>query len=214
MLSPPRPSATPPMSGVPAARSPGHLVAGIAAGRIDHRDAPGLGVEKRQTREVGKQRGHECMAVGGCAGVARSGMTLRKRRGEGSTLCDWRRCDGKALLRRHGVALPRGVLLRAGEAPPAEAAQWPGHVLKAQILEGGRGKRGLVRVLEGLAALADTRARNRRRARRSIRAAAAGGGGADRARDLSRRAHRRHPPRCSSCWSRRRAARRWSEPGR
>ena len=26
--------------------------------------------------------------------------------------------DGKALLRRHGLAVPRGVLLRAGENPP------------------------------------------------------------------------------------------------
>jgi succinyl-CoA synthetase beta subunit len=53
--------------------------------------------------------------------------------------------DGKALLRRHGLAVPRGVLARAGDAPPADAASWPGFLLKAQILEGGRGKRGLVR---------------------------------------------------------------------
>jgi hypothetical protein len=39
--------------------------------------------------------------------------------------------DGKSLLRRHGVAVPRGVLLRTGETPPAEAALWPGHILKA-----------------------------------------------------------------------------------
>jgi succinyl-CoA synthetase beta subunit len=65
--------------------------------------------------------------------------------------------DGKALLRRHGVALPRGVVLQAGEQPPAAAAQWPGHVLKALTLEGGRGKRGLVRRLDGLAALAEIR---------------------------------------------------------
>ena len=55
------------------------------------------------------------------------------------------------------MAVPRGVLLRGGEAPPAEAAQWPGHILKAQILEGGRGKRGLVRKLAGLDLLAETR---------------------------------------------------------
>ncbi|HZN29910.1 MAG TPA: ATP-grasp domain-containing protein [Xanthobacteraceae bacterium] len=61
--------------------------------------------------------------------------------------------DGKALLRRHGLAVPRGVLLD-GE-PPAEAAQWSGHILKAQVLEGGRGKRGLVRRLAGLHALAE-----------------------------------------------------------
>jgi hypothetical protein len=28
--------------------------------------------------------------------------------------------EGKALLRRHGVAVPRGVLLPAGENPPTE----------------------------------------------------------------------------------------------
>src|SRR5262245_31984849 len=65
--------------------------------------------------------------------------------------------DGKALLRRHGVAVPRGVLLGRDDAPPAEAAGWPGHILKAQVLEGGRGKRGLVRKLADLRALADTR---------------------------------------------------------
>ncbi|MDJ0389576.1 hypothetical protein QMO56_15775 [Roseomonas sp. E05] len=53
--------------------------------------------------------------------------------------------DGKALLRRHGVAVPRGVALPAGGAVPPEAQDWPGLVLKAQVLEGGRGKRGLVR---------------------------------------------------------------------
>jgi succinyl-CoA synthetase beta subunit len=65
--------------------------------------------------------------------------------------------DGKSLLRRHGLPVPRGVLLRGDEPAPAEAAQWPGHILKAQILEGGRGKRGLVRKLADLAALAQTR---------------------------------------------------------
>ena len=67
--------------------------------------------------------------------------------------------DGKALLRRHGIAVPRGVLLDAGDRAPAEAAQWPGHVLKAQVLEGGRGKRGLVRRLADLAELAPARQR-------------------------------------------------------
>jgi succinyl-CoA synthetase beta subunit len=67
--------------------------------------------------------------------------------------------DGKALLRRHGLAVPRAVLLGAGDKAPAEAVQWAGHVLKAQVLEGGRGKRGLVRRLAGLAELADTRRR-------------------------------------------------------
>ena len=67
--------------------------------------------------------------------------------------------DGKALLRRHGLAVPRGVLLRAGEEAPAGTAQWPGHLVKAQVLEGGRGKRGLVRRLGDLAELAETRRR-------------------------------------------------------
>ncbi|HSZ65889.1 MAG TPA: ATP-grasp domain-containing protein [Xanthobacteraceae bacterium] len=53
--------------------------------------------------------------------------------------------EGKALLRRHGLAVPRSLLLVAGDDVPASAADWPGYVLKAQILEGGRGKRGLVR---------------------------------------------------------------------
>jgi len=60
--------------------------------------------------------------------------------------------DGKALLRRHGLAGPRGVLLGAGEDPPVEVTRdWPGYFLKAQLLEGGRGKRGLVRRLGGQA---------------------------------------------------------------
>ncbi len=53
--------------------------------------------------------------------------------------------DGKVLLRRHGLAVPRGVLVHTGESFPEQAAQWRGFLLKAQILEGGRGKRGLVR---------------------------------------------------------------------
>lgn len=65
--------------------------------------------------------------------------------------------DGKALLRRHGVAVPRGVLVHAGESPPDAVADWPGFVLKAQILEGGRGKRGLVRVFDKLADFRDAR---------------------------------------------------------
>src|ERR1700691_5211286 len=65
--------------------------------------------------------------------------------------------DGKALLRRHGLAIPRGVLLRAGDGPPDEAAQWPGYVLKAQLLEGGRGKRGLVRRFDTVAEFRDAR---------------------------------------------------------
>jgi succinyl-CoA synthetase beta subunit len=65
--------------------------------------------------------------------------------------------DGKALLRRHGVAVPRGVLVHAGESPPDAVADWPGFVLKAQLLEGGRGKRGLVRVFDKLDGFRDAR---------------------------------------------------------
>jgi succinyl-CoA synthetase beta subunit len=65
--------------------------------------------------------------------------------------------DGKALLRRHGVAVPRGVLVHAGESPPDTVADWPGFVLKAQLLEGGRGKRGLVRVFDKLDGFRDAR---------------------------------------------------------
>lgn len=65
--------------------------------------------------------------------------------------------DGKALLRRHGIAVPRGVLVHAGESPPDAVADWPGFVLKAQLLEGGRGKRGLVRLFDTLADFRDAR---------------------------------------------------------
>jgi succinyl-CoA synthetase beta subunit len=65
--------------------------------------------------------------------------------------------DGKALLRRHGLALPRGVLLHAGEPPPRDVADWPGYLLKAQLLEGGRGKRGLVRRFDTLTGLSEAR---------------------------------------------------------
>ena len=65
--------------------------------------------------------------------------------------------DGKALLRRHGLAVPRGFVLGAGENPPQQAAGWPGFLLKAQLLEGGRGKRGLVRHFATLDEFRDVR---------------------------------------------------------
>lgn len=52
--------------------------------------------------------------------------------------------EAKSLLRRHGIAVPKSTLL-AGDAFPPEAGSWRGLVLKAQLAEGGRGKRGLVR---------------------------------------------------------------------
>jgi len=54
--------------------------------------------------------------------------------------------EGKALLRRHGISVPRGLLLPE-EGLPGQAAGWAGLVLKAQVAEGGRGKRGLVRLV-------------------------------------------------------------------
>jgi succinyl-CoA synthetase beta subunit len=65
--------------------------------------------------------------------------------------------DGKALLRRHGLAAPRGVLIRTGEDPPQETACWSGLFLKAQMLEGGRGKSGLVRRLQNIGEFREAR---------------------------------------------------------
>jgi len=65
--------------------------------------------------------------------------------------------DGKVLLRRHGLAVPRGILVQTGESLPEAAAEWPGFVLKAQVLEGGRGKRGLVRRFDKPADFRDAR---------------------------------------------------------
>ena len=50
--------------------------------------------------------------------------------------------DGKALLASAGIAIPRGLLIEASEPP--RAAPWPATMVKAQLLAGGRGKRGLV----------------------------------------------------------------------
>src|SRR5262245_43819162 len=88
-----------------------------------------------------------------------SGRNAPAARGEGKSIMRLAEIDGKALLRRHGLAVPRAVLMRAGEDAPAEAREWPGHLLKAQVLEGGRGKRGLVRRLGDLGELAPARAR-------------------------------------------------------
>jgi len=61
--------------------------------------------------------------------------------------------EGKAILRRHGIAVPPGVPLD-GDALPEAAAGWGEVVVKAQILEGGRGKRGLVRRVTAAEAIA------------------------------------------------------------
>ncbi len=65
--------------------------------------------------------------------------------------------DGKALLRRHGIVVPQSVLLDASENPPGETAGWPGFLLKAQVLAGGRGKSGLVRRFDTTAGFRDAR---------------------------------------------------------
>lgn len=57
-------------------------------------------------------------------------------------LTEW---DGKVALRRHGIALPAGALMSGADVPPG----FEDAVVKAQILEGGRGKRGLVRRASG-----------------------------------------------------------------
>jgi succinyl-CoA synthetase beta subunit len=65
--------------------------------------------------------------------------------------------DGKALLRRHGIVVPQSVLLDASENPPGETAGWPGFLLKAQVLAGGRSKSGLVRRFDTTAGFRDAR---------------------------------------------------------
>ena len=65
--------------------------------------------------------------------------------------------EGKALLRRHGIPVPRGFVLRPEDPTPADPTGWHGMVAKAQVLEGGRGKRGLVRRI-GSETLAEARA--------------------------------------------------------
>ena len=57
--------------------------------------------------------------------------------------------EAKQILAREGVTVPRSILLEAGEDPAEKAAQaglQPPIVVKAQVLVGGRGKAGGVRV--------------------------------------------------------------------
>ncbi|MGV8057984.1 MAG: ATP-grasp domain-containing protein [Smithellaceae bacterium] len=53
--------------------------------------------------------------------------------------------DGKKLLARHGIPVPRSELIRENEHPHLPRAKEV--VVKAQLLSGGRGKAGLVRVV-------------------------------------------------------------------
>jgi succinyl-CoA synthetase beta subunit len=53
--------------------------------------------------------------------------------------------DGKALFAEHGIAIPEGHIVTAGDviAPPADTGPW---MVKAQVPVGGRGKAGGVRL--------------------------------------------------------------------
>src|SRR5580698_2219313 len=52
--------------------------------------------------------------------------------------------DGKALFAEHGIAIPEGHIVTAGDviAPPADTGPW---MVKAQVPVGGRGKAGGIR---------------------------------------------------------------------
>src|SRR5271170_3937381 len=121
----------------------GDLATRVAAGWPDHRHPPWLGIEERQPQRAGH-------------GLSSEGKMRPTGRGSGPImrLAEY---DGKALLRRHGLAVPPGVLVHASEEPPKEAAGWPGYFLKAQLLEGGRGKSGLVRRLQNLSEFREAR---------------------------------------------------------
>src|SRR5271170_6798207 len=53
--------------------------------------------------------------------------------------------DGKALFAEHGIAIPAGHVVTAGDvvAPPADTGPW---MVKAQVPVGGRGKAGGIRL--------------------------------------------------------------------
>lgn len=58
--------------------------------------------------------------------------------------------QAKAILARYGLPLPQGELVETAEAASAVAARLPGRrwAVKAQILAGGRGRAGGVRIVE------------------------------------------------------------------
>lgn len=62
--------------------------------------------------------------------------------------------EAKTLLAGHGIAVPRGVLLEEQDDLPAADAR--GVAVKAQLLSGGRGKAGLIRLVHGIDKLADS----------------------------------------------------------
>lgn len=71
-------------------------------------------------------------------------------------LCE---ADGKSLLARHGITVPSGYVIDGRQFDPDSLKRFlpDGGVVKAQILGGGRGKQGLVKVasVDGLIASID-----------------------------------------------------------
>ncbi|MGE5618869.1 MAG: succinate--CoA ligase subunit beta [Sphingomonadaceae bacterium] len=68
--------------------------------------------------------------------------------------------EGKKLLQQNGIPVPRGQLATSPEeAAVAAAALGDRAVVKAQLLVGGRGKAGLVKLVSGRREAADTAAR-------------------------------------------------------
>lgn len=66
--------------------------------------------------------------------------------------------EAKVLLAGHGIAVPRGVLLEEQDAlqgSHAKGAAIKGVAVKAQLLSGGRGKAGLIRLVHGIDKNAD-----------------------------------------------------------
>jgi len=55
--------------------------------------------------------------------------------------------QGKELLKRYGIGVPRGLLLLKGGDWSGVEVPWEKVVVKVQVLQGGRGKRGGVRVV-------------------------------------------------------------------
>ncbi|TKJ37747.1 MAG: succinate--CoA ligase subunit beta [Planctomycetes bacterium B3_Pla] len=56
--------------------------------------------------------------------------------------------QARELLEQYGIAVPRGELARTPEEASAAAGAWGGEaVIKAQVLTGGRGKAGAIRVV-------------------------------------------------------------------
>ena len=158
----------------------GDLVARIASGRADHGDPPRLGIKERQA-----QLARTC-------DKSPKGNVRRTARGKRLPLCVLPRYDGKALLRRHGLAVPRGVLLRAGEAPPDDAPPGPGFFSRPRFSKAAAARAAWCAACNGARRIPRRAAADPRHPRRCRHAAPARRGGADRARDFHRGPRRRH----------------------